>query len=161
MEGSGGHGRCLGVVSPSPILSHRGRGNCPVSPKRCSRMLPGSGVSPIFHILFRKNGGFEDGVYAARHPGQVSGLTLTLTANFAWLYPPCDMGLMNQAPTRLRFGRSAHRGVQRDRVRLPGELGVSPIFHILFPKSGGFRGLSPDTRNSLWRAFWIPAYARK
>jgi len=87
-------------------------------------MLPGSGVSPIFHILFRKNGGFEDGVYAARRPGQVSDLTLTLTADFAWLYPPCNMGLMNQAPTRLRFLRSTYQGVQR---------GEAPLRYSSFP----------------------------
>jgi hypothetical protein len=96
---------------------------------RCSRMLPGSGVSPEPLFSPPKNGGTR-------------GLKLnmeTLAADFAPLYPPCNWipafaGMTDYARItgKLRFVRAAYRGVQR---------GEAPLRSLFSPKYGGLRGL--------------------
>jgi len=69
----------------------------------------------------------------------------------------CNMGLMNQAPTRLWFGRSAHRGVQRGTALL--HLFLSPKIENPPQAEWGTQGVDSDFRQRRKAASWIPASA--
>jgi hypothetical protein len=113
---------------PKPEMGSRFRGNdmakaaLPLQGTRDSS-LPGPGVS---------------WAHAMRPPRVCA---ITVQQNAGGVRGVCNMGLMNQAPTRLRFVRAPHWGVQRGEAPLLRVWGCPPN-SLFYPPRVGVRGLN-------------------